>query len=98
MRFSLSPNPVTGNTFEQYLDRFDPYQIGTQRRTIKQDENPPNKKYFKPAEVADSEFLYKVAKIYNPKLCNSILKYTEIKSKLEINKEEPKILNKTIME
>ena len=32
---------------------------------IKQDENPPNKKYFKPAEVADSEFLYKVAKIYS---------------------------------
>jgi hypothetical protein len=96
--FSLSPNPVAGNTIGLYLDHIDPYRIETQRRTIKQDDNPPNKKYFKPADVDDSEFLYKVAKIYNPKLCNSILKYTEMKSKLEINKEEPKILNKTIIE
>jgi hypothetical protein len=65
LRFSLSPNPVAGNTVEQYLDRFDPYQFETQRRTIKQEDKPPNKKYFKPAEVADSESLYKVDNTYS---------------------------------
>lgn len=33
---------------------------------IKQEDNPPNKKYVKPADVDHSEFLYNVAKIYNP--------------------------------
>jgi hypothetical protein len=44
------------------------------------EDSPPNKKYFNPAEVEDSEFLYNVDKTYKPKDCNSILKYTEIKS------------------
>ena len=38
------------------------------------EDNPPNKKYFNPALVEDSEFLYKLDKIYNPKDCNSKLK------------------------
>src|SRR5882672_1310928 len=63
---------------------------------IIQEEKLPNKKYFKPAEVADSEFLYKVDKIYTPKDCNSILKYIEIKSAEDTNKLAPNVLNITI--
>jgi hypothetical protein len=33
---------------------------------IKQEDKPPNKKYVSPADVASSEFLYNVAKIYKP--------------------------------
>ena len=65
---------------------------------IKQDDKQPNKKYFKPADVADSELRYRVDKIYTQKDCNSILKYIEIKSAEDINKEAPKVLNKTIKE
>ena len=62
-----------------------------------QEDNPPNKKYFNPALVALSEFLYKVLNIYKPNDCNSMLKYILIKSKLDTNKLEPKVLNKTII-
>jgi hypothetical protein len=79
-RLSLSPNPVAGNTIGQYLDLDDQYRDETQRRTIIHEDNPPNKKYFKPAEVEVSESLYNVDNTYNPKDCNSILKYTDIKS------------------
>jgi hypothetical protein len=65
---------------------------------IKQEDNPPNKKYFNPADVADSLSLYKVAKIYTAKDCNSILKYIEIKSLLETNNAAPKVVNKIIKE
>ena len=65
---------------------------------IKQDDKPPNKKYFNPADVDDSESLYNVDKIYTPKDCNSILKYIEIRSAEETNKDAPKVLNKTIKE
>jgi hypothetical protein len=34
--------------------------------------------------------------MYNPKDCNSILKYIERRSEEDINNEEPKALNKTI--
>ena len=33
---------------------------------IKQDDNPPNKKYVSPLAVADSESLYKVDNMYKP--------------------------------
>ena len=33
---------------------------------IKQELRPPNKKYVRPAEVANSEFLYNVLSKYNP--------------------------------
>ena len=56
----------------------------------------PNKKYFKPAEVADNFSLYKVAKMYKPKDCNSMLKYIEIKSEEQTKNKAPKILKKTI--
>ena len=65
---------------------------------IKQEYKDPNKKYFKPADVADSEFLYKVDKMYTPNDCNSILKYIEIKSAEDINKDAPNVLNNTIKE
>ena len=65
---------------------------------IKQDERPPNKKYFKPAEVEDSESRYNVDKIYTPNDCNSILKYIDIKSAEDTNKDAPKVLNNTIKE
>ena len=58
----------------------------------------PNKKYFNPAEVADSESLYKVVKIYTPNDCNSILKYIEIKSAEDTNNDAPNVLNNTIKE
>jgi len=51
---SPSPNPVAGNTFGQYLGFKNPYRDEVQRRTIKQEDNAPNKKYFNPASVADS--------------------------------------------
>ena len=35
-------------------------------KSIKQEDKPPNKKYIKPPEVADSEFLYIVDSKYNP--------------------------------
>jgi hypothetical protein len=63
---------------------------------MKQEANAPNRKYFKPDAVEDSESLYKVAKIYRPNDCNSILKYIDNKSEEDINKVEPKALNKTI--
>ena len=47
-------------------------------------------------EVGES--LYKVDKIYTPKDCNSILKYIDIKSAEDTNKEAPKDENKTIKE
>ena len=65
---------------------------------IKQEDKLPNKKYFKPAEVADNLFLFKVAKIYKLKDCNSIHKYIERRYKLDINKTPPNILNKAIKE
>jgi len=34
--------------------------------------------------------------MYNPKDCNSILKYIDSRSEDEINNEEPKALNNTI--
>ena len=33
---------------------------------IKQEAKPPNKKYVKPADVANSEFLYKLQAKYKP--------------------------------
>jgi hypothetical protein len=33
---------------------------------IKQDDKPPKRKYIRPPDVANSEFLYKVDNIYNP--------------------------------
>ena len=65
-------------------------------KSIKQEDKPPNKKYFNPAEVEDKEFLYIVAKIYTAKDCNSILKYIETKSAELINNEPPATLNKII--
>jgi hypothetical protein len=62
------------------------------------EDNPPNKKYFKPADIADSEFLYKEANIYTPNDCNSILKYNEIKSEDDINNVAPKVEINTINE
>jgi hypothetical protein len=63
---------------------------------MKQDESPPSKKYFNPALVEPSLSLCNVAKIYTAKDCNSILKYIEIKSALEISKDAPNTLNKII--
>jgi hypothetical protein len=60
---------------------------------MKQEDKPPSKKYFKPADVEDSESLYTVAKRYTAKDCSSILKYIETRSELEINKEPPKVVN-----
>ena len=62
------------------------------------EDKEPSKKYFNPADVADSESLYKVLNIQTPKDCNSILKYIDIKSAEDINKEAPKLLNITIKE
>ena len=47
---------------------------------IKQEDKLPNKKYFKPALVADNLSLFKVASIYNAKDWSSILKYIDNKS------------------
>ena len=58
----------------------------------------PNKKYFKPAIHEENESLNNVDKIYTPNDCNSILKYIEIKSAEDTNKEAPKVLNITIKE
>ena len=63
-----------------------------------QEDKLPNKKYFNPAEVADSESLYNVLNIYTPKDCNSILKYIDIKSAEDTNNDAPKVLNNTINE
>jgi hypothetical protein len=63
---------------------------------IKQEDNPPNKKYFNPALVEPSLSRCNVAKIYTAKDCNSILKYIEIKSALEIRREAPNTLNRII--
>ena len=63
---------------------------------IREEDNPPNKKYFKPADVAGLESLNKVDKIYNPNDCNSILKYIDNKSDDDIKNNEPKELNKII--
>src|ERR1700749_2456555 len=60
---------------------------------IKQDAKLPNKKYFSPALVADSEFLYIVDRIYTANDCNSILKYIDIKFEEDINKLAPNVLN-----
>ena len=54
----------------------------------------PKIKYFSPASVEYADSLLKAAKTYKHKLCNSIAKYTEIKSK-ELHKSiKPKTLNK----
>jgi len=50
-----------------------------------------NKKYFNPADMANSECLYNEAKIYTPKDCNSKLKYKVIKFEELINNKEPKV-------
>ena len=60
------------------------------------EDKAPSKKYFNPAEVELNFSLYKLAKTYNPKDCNSILKYIEIKSEEFIKNKAPKILNKII--
>lgn len=65
---------------------------------IIQEEKPPNKKYFKPALVANLESLNKVDNIYNPNDCNSILKYILNKSEEDINNIEPKLVNNIIKE
>ena len=65
---------------------------------IREEDNPPNKKYFNPADVAGLESLNKVDKIYNPNDCNSILKYIDSKSEEDISNKDPNELNKIINE
>jgi hypothetical protein len=65
---------------------------------IKQEDKPPNKKYFKLALVLSSEFLFIEARIYTAKDCNSILRYILIKSELANNKEPPKVVKSKIKE
>jgi hypothetical protein len=63
---------------------------------MKQEDRPPNKKYFNPALVEPSLSRCNVAKMYTAKDCNSILKYIEIKSAVEISNEAPNTLNSMI--
>jgi hypothetical protein len=63
---------------------------------INPDDRPPRRKYFSPAEVADSESRYNVARIYTANDCNSILKYRDTRSPLEIKKLEPHVVNRII--
>jgi hypothetical protein len=72
--------------------------INPQPNNIIQDAKLPNKKYFNPADIANSECLYKEANIYTPKDCNSKLKYKVIKLEQDINNKEPKVDIKTIIE
>lgn len=65
---------------------------------MKPDDKAPNKKYFRPAEVADSESRYNVASIYTAKLCSSIAKYIETRSALETNNVAPVVVKRIIKE
>ena len=55
----------------------------------KLDANAPNTKYFNPASVENVEFVFIVANIYKPKLCNSIPIYKYKKSFEETIKIKP---------
>jgi hypothetical protein len=72
--------------------------INPQPNNIIQEAKLPNKKYFNPADIANSECLYKEAKIYTPKDCNSKLKYKVIKFEEDTNNNEPKVDINTISE
>jgi hypothetical protein len=72
--------------------------INPQPNNIIQEAKLPNKKYFNPADIANSECLYKEAKIYTPKDCSSKLKYKVIKLEEDINNKEPNVEIKTIIE
>ena len=61
------------------------------------DDKLPNKKYFNPADVADSLSRYNEAKIYTAKLCNSRDKNIVIISLLEIKQFIPKTENNAII-
>lgn len=63
---------------------------------IKADDNAPSKKYFSPADVADSEFRQIAARMQTAKLCSSIDKYIDTKSELEIKNEAPIVVNRMI--
>lgn len=63
---------------------------------ISAEDKAPSRKYLSPADVADSEFRQIAARIQTAKLCNSIDKYIETKSALEIKKEAPIVVNNTI--
>jgi hypothetical protein len=65
---------------------------------IKHEDKPPNRKYFKPADVAANLFLFNEAKTYKEKDCSSILRYIDKRSKLDIKKVPPKILKMAINE
>ena len=65
---------------------------------IKQEDRPPNKKYFNPADTEEWLSLFKVVRTYKANDCNSIHRYIEIKSTEQIRREDPKILNKAIKE
>jgi hypothetical protein len=53
------------------------------------EDNPPNKKYFKPPLVPLNDLIWEADNIYKVKLCNSKDKYNEIKFWDDINKEPP---------
>jgi hypothetical protein len=72
--------------------------INPHPNNIIQEAKLPNKKYFNPADIANSECLYKEDNIYNPKDCNSKLKYKVIKFDEDINNKEPKVDINTIIE
>jgi hypothetical protein len=72
--------------------------INPQPNNIIQEAKLPNKKYFKPADIANSECLYKEANIYTPKDCNSKLKYNVIRFEEDTNNKEPKVDINTIIE
>jgi len=65
---------------------------------MKQEDNPPKRKYFKPDATEDSLSLCNEASIYTAKDCNSIERYMDIRSELEISKVPPKTLNNNIKE
>ena len=69
-------------------------QIKLDPNKISADDNAPNRKYFRPADVADSEFRYTAAKIYTAKLCSSIDRYIETRSVLDTKNDAPIVVNK----
>jgi hypothetical protein len=55
------------------------------------EEKEPKIKYFKPASVEKVESFFDAAKTYKHRLCNSIARYKEIRSKELISSINPKI-------
>ena len=65
---------------------------------IRPDDSPPSRKYFSPADVADSESRYSAARMYTANDWSSILRYIDTRSALEIKKLAPHVVNKIIRE